>query len=198
MWLVAKKSKLSRNKIKPGGFTLIEALVAVCIFAVIVVGLGSTLNSGLKLWNKANQTSYEDINYLIEFEMLSKNIRQIFSIESIPVVGDSSSLQLPVIEGAMIFKNIYSYDAATKKLSLEKTSYEDVLGQTEKVYEKKDCLKADSFSFSYLVYDLEEEAYLWQDEVSEESYNPLVIKIKAERNNRKTEDLVFIPAYFYK
>jgi prepilin-type N-terminal cleavage/methylation domain-containing protein len=192
-----KKAKKSKNKIKPRGFTLIEVLVAVCIFAVIVVGLGSTLNSGLKLWKKANQRSYEDINYLIEFEMLSKNIRQIFSIESIPVVGDSKSLQLPVIEGAMIFRNSYSYDAATKNLSLEKTSYEDILGQAEKVYEKRDCLKADSLSFSYLVYDLEEEAYLWQDEVEEESYSPLAIKITVERNNRKTEDLVFIPAYFY-
>jgi uncharacterized protein involved in tolerance to divalent cations len=47
------------------------------------------------------------------------------------------------------------------------------------------------------VYDLEEEAYLWQDEVEEESYSPLAIKITVERNNRKTEDLVFIPAYFY-
>jgi hypothetical protein len=106
-------------------------------------------------------------------------------------------LEFPVLEGTMIFKNTYSYDAATKKLSLEKTTYEDILEDKEKVYLKKDNLTADSLEFSYLVYDREEEAYSWQDELEEDGTVPLVVKIKIQVNQKEIEEIIFVPIYFY-
>jgi prepilin-type N-terminal cleavage/methylation domain-containing protein len=187
---------MKKNRGNPA-FTLIEILVAVCIFAIIVVGLGATLSSGLKLWKKANEFSYEEVVLMAEIEMLSKNIRSIFVLEDVPIKGTSNSLEFPVLEGTMIFKNTYSYDAATKKLSLEKTTYEDILEDKEKVYLKKDNLTADSLEFSYLVYDREEEAYSWQDELEEDGTVPLVVKIKIQVNQKEIEEIIFVPIYFY-
>jgi prepilin-type N-terminal cleavage/methylation domain-containing protein len=188
---------VKKNKKKNSAFTLIEILVAVCIFAVIVVGLGATLNSGLKLWKKANESGYEEINFLLEIEKLNRNIREVFVIEGIPIIGNSVNLEIPVLEGAMIFRNHYSFDAATKKLTLEKTTYESILADKSEVYSKKDCFEAHSLLFSYLVFDPEQEIYLWQEEVNEETLSPIAIKIKITLDTKETEQIVFIPIYFY-
>jgi len=188
---------VKKNKLNSSAFTLIEILVTICIFAVIVVALGATLTSGIRLWKRANESGYEEVNFLIESEKLNENIRETFALEDIPLLGDKHSLQLPSLEGTMIFKSIYSFSPATKKLSLEKTTYENILADKEEIYLKKDLFEVDALEFSYLVYDLEEEAYLWQEEITEESYIPLAVKIKIERHNREIENIVFIPTNFY-
>ena len=188
---------MMKNKKKILAFTLIETLVAVCLFAVIVVGLGATLNSGLRLWKKANESGYEEVAFLIELEKFKRNIREIFFVEDIPIVGDSQNLEIPVLEGTMIFKNHYSFDAASKKLTLEKTTYENILADKSKVYLKRDCLEADSFELAYLIFAPEEAIYKWQGTVDEESLSPIAIKIKITIDTKETEEIVFIPIYLY-
>jgi hypothetical protein len=118
-------------------------------------------------------------------------------MEGIPIIGDSVNLEIPVLEGTMIFRNHYSFDAATKKLTLEKTTYENILADKGEVYSKKDCFETDSLLFSYLVFEPEQEIYLWQEKVDEETLSPIAIKVKIMLDTKETEQIVFIPIYFY-
>ena len=184
-----------------GAFTLIELLVAVCIFAVMVVGLGAVFSSGLNIFKRASGFGYEEVALLTEMERFSQNMREHIELVDVEFTGDKQEISFGTINAKTLFKVTYKYDPATKHLIYQKVKYEDILKEEEageaEVYKQIDAFSADTFEFSYLLFDDTEKIYMFRDTFDPEEEEPIAVKVNLRANEKEYEKTVFIPIYYF-
>lgn len=177
---------------KNRGFTLIEVVVATCIFGIIAVSLGGVFISGTKLWQRAQTIGGVWTGILLELEGISKNMRQSLELEDIGFVGTKRDFEFPAIIGNSIFKIVYSFDKSKKKFLVKKIKYEDVLSKKIKEPKSLEVFGADDVSFEYFIYDLSTNSYSWEEKVEDEKI-PAIVKLKIEKNDKVIKKAIFIP-----
>ena len=178
---------------KDSAFTLVEVIIATCIFALIAVGLGSIFISGTKLWQRARNIGVSASQVLLELEGISKNIRQSLDLEEVGFVGKERSFEFPTVIGNSIFKIIYDFDNSKKKLFIKKIKYEDILAKKIKEPAAQEVLGADDVSFEYLIYDTGATSYSWESEFEKKGQVPAVVRISIKKDDETIEKSIFVP-----
>ncbi|MBU1871511.1 MAG: prepilin-type N-terminal cleavage/methylation domain-containing protein [Candidatus Omnitrophica bacterium] len=166
------------------GFTLIEMLVVLSMFALIGLTLFSTLNNGIKIWQRLNQTvKQEDVNLF--FDRFSTELRNSFKFKTIEFRGNKEQINFPTLaasslQGSMVIRGIsevsYSFDKAGQELSKELRTYSQIYkgesGSNQKVLKDIDSLK-----FTYYYYDEDIEEYAWLEDWQSQNL-PLAVRIE--------------------
>ena len=112
------------------GFTLLELLIAILIFAVIVSAVYSTLYSGIKVWNEGDaQTRFPESSQMA-LNRMTKDIRNATKFSEIKFEGEKHSISMPVIKGS-ICKVSYYLDNDNIIRDIQ-TYPESLRGQTKK------------------------------------------------------------------
>ena len=178
---------------KTSGFTLVEVVIATCIFSIIAAGLGGIFISSTKLWQRAQIIGVSASEVLLELESVSRNIRQSLDLEEVGFVGKKRSFEFPTATGNSIFKIIYDFDKSKKKLLLKKIKYEDVLADKIKEPDAQERLRADDVEFKYLIYDTGDTSYSWENKFDKKGQIPAIVKISIKKNDEVIEKSVFVP-----
>lgn len=67
----------SRLTTSSSGFTLIELIISITILAIIVTIIGSTLNIGIRSWEKGEKVTQENQKYGIVLELMKRQLASI-------------------------------------------------------------------------------------------------------------------------
>ena len=175
-------------------FTLVELLIAVCIFSIIAGALGATLFSALKLWQRARATGYSQTNILLTIESLSRDLRQSFILAEVDFKGNKEEIEFATIIGDEIYKLNYSF-SSIKGFTVEKTKHKDIVAKKDNIDSEIILFKAKTIKFSYFIFDDKELQYQWRDSFDQEDKVPLAVKVVVEQGERRFEKIIFIPTY---
>ena len=128
----AERKAQSAKRIK--AFTLIEMLVVVVMFSLVALAVASTLNNGIKIWQRLNQkTGQEDIN--IFFERIAWELRNSFEFDTIGFQGSKDRVNFAALvstpgsikaQETGIGEITYFYDSAKKRLNRQIRSYSQI------------------------------------------------------------------------
>ncbi len=188
---MASLDKYKQSKIS--AFTLVEVIIAACIFSLIAIGLGSIFISGTKLWQRAQNIGVSASQVMLELEGISRNIRQSLDLEEVGFVGKERSFEFPTVIGNSIFKIIYDFDNSKKKLFVKKIKYEDILAKKIKEPQAQEVLKADNVEFEYLIYETGDISYSWESDFDKKGQIPVIVKVSIEKGEEEIEKSIFVP-----
>jgi type II secretion system protein J len=201
---------------KKTGFTFIELLIAVSIFAVIAVALYSTFFAGISLWKRSSEGGnvYHDIRFM--FGDMTKDFRNIVYMtgdeesmyafsgaedEVIFMTLEDTSAEEDVIRRELV-KVAYRFDESTDEL-IRIRAYKSVGFNIEnEKAEKELMLKGiEDFKFEYC-YDSDDEfdPYLWKEEWEHDDLKPTIgvkvtfhIKAETKRKPLRFSKTIFVP-----
>ena len=167
------------------GFTLLELLIAIMIFAVIVSAVYSTMYSGIKVWNKGDATIRFPESSQMALNRITKDIRNAAMFSGIKFEGEKNSISMPVII-TQICKISYYLDSGNIMKDIQ-TYPESLIGQTN---ERELISGIQELVFSYC--DAEKE---WKDSWEEDNL-PYAVKlsIKSKEDN-VLETITEIPIF---
>ncbi|MFH1904729.1 MAG: type II secretion system protein GspJ [bacterium] len=121
------------------GFTLLELLIAILIFAVIVSAVYSTLYSGIKVWNEGDAKTRFLESSQMALNRMTKDIRNVTEFSEIKFEGEKHSISMPVIKDVYQDKNLItqiykvSYYLDSDNIMRDAQTYpESLRGQTKK------------------------------------------------------------------
>lgn len=186
---------MKKNK----GFTIVELLVAACIFSMMAFAVYSALSAGLNAYKRIKGFAGSQSDALLAFEKIERDIGNTFMINGIEFTGSASSFSFPDTSGASgpVVKAAYYFDAE-----------EGVLIRTEQVYAaavKKsegegttsvELSPLKELKFEYCRYDEQKEACEWKDKWSG-AEPPIAVKVEAAFDSGgktvKVKRIVIIP-----
>lgn len=185
-------SLLKKNK--PSGFTLVEVLLVMTIFAFIGLGIATSFFSGMKLWARATGADFWHSNLVLNLESVSKNLRQSLDVPGIGFEGDSKSFSFPALSGNNIIRLSYSYSADTKTLTKGELMMKDIIAEKQKLdMVERDLFSLDEFTVQYLMIDKETKGLEWKDEWKKEDGIYAAIRFKGKSHNEEFQKTTFIP-----
>jgi hypothetical protein len=161
------------------------------MFSIIGLAIFTTLNNGIKIWQRLNQTvGQEDIN--IFFERIARELRNTFAFNTIRFSGENHQIAFATFltapgvsqpQQSGIGQVVYYYDRANKQLIKEQRNYSQLYKGDSGA--KQELLKQiNSLEFSYYYYDQESREYLWLP-VWQDDYVPQAVRIKLEFDDGK-------------
>lgn len=178
------------------GFTFIELLIALTIFSIIATSMYFTLNTGIKVWSRSNESIRENQRFRICFDIISKDLKNIIAYPPIKPEWGAERISFPAIvdtyEGDTVktelVKVIFYFDDIKKGLVRVCATVKE--GFDEAYAEEKILLDdIENLAFQYCYKIKDEERYEWKDTWGFDDKIPRGIRIKAD-NFEKT---VFIP-----
>ena len=121
----------------PKGFTLLELLVAILIFAVIVSAVYGTMYSGIKVWNVGDDKTGFSESSQIALNKMTKDIRNVVRFSGIKFEGEKNSISMPVIKDGIckvsyyldsgnIMRDIQTYSESLKEQTNERELVSDI------------------------------------------------------------------------
>ena len=170
-------------KVCPKGFTLLELLVAILIFAIIISAVYGTMYSGIKVWNVGDDKTGFSESSQIALNKMTKDIRNVVRFSGIKFEGEKNSISMPVIKDVYQDKNLItqiykvSYYLDSGNIMRDAETYpESLRGQTKK---RELVSSIQELVFSYCNAEKE-----WKDSWEEDSL-PCAIKlsIKSKEDN---------------
>ena len=184
-------SRIKRNK---SGFTLLETVIVATLFAIIGVGLVSTLDAGLRIWSRAKDTGTLSFQVAFTMELVAKDLRQSVNMPKIGFTGEAKQLSFLAFSRGSVFKITYKFDDMQKALvrrreELKTAINEDLQGE----YTEEKFADLDDAQFSYLYFNKEKKDYAWKDAWVKEDGMPPAVRIKMKLGNEECEKTVFIP-----
>jgi len=189
------------------GFTLIELMVAVSIFAIIVVVIYSTFGTGVSVWRKTEkmQNLYQDIRLALDKIALDLENAVLYSEKEEFSNFEGEKNRISFYSLVDIFQIIpahpelrkitYSLDESTHILQrLEQTFPESMQGS--RVQEAEGIVaQVDNLNFSYCYIDEgAAPSYKWKDTWDSKQGIPQGVKIELEIDTE--EKLVFVKHVF--
>ena len=185
------------NKACPGGekgFTLIEVMVALTIFAAIAVSIGACVISGIKIWNTAKNVNFARANFMVDLDVIAADLRRSVDIPVIGFEGKALQFSFPSVKGNAVGRITYIYDPETKVLSRREASLEKVIAnKADKEYSEKEALSLDSFTASYFTFDKDKGSYSWTDSWVKTQGPFAAIKLEGKFKGENFVKTVFIP-----
>lgn len=162
------------------GFTLVELMLVTLMLAVVSLAIYSTLNNGIKIWQKINrQMPEEDLN--IFFDKYISDLKASFKIAGLGFSGKEEGMEFatlidsPQLQMRTVGQAHYFYDDSSKTLSREQRDYSQIYkGESRGLQPMISDLK--SCKFSYFFYDKETKEYVWKKEWSREDL-PLAVRV---------------------
>ena len=187
-------SLISRTRKNKGGFTLLETVIVATLFAIIGVGLVSTLSAGLKIWSRAKDTGTLSSQAAFTLELVARDLRQSVNMPKIGFTGEGKQLSFLAFSRGSVFKITYKFDDMQKTLvrrreELKTAIDEDLQGE----YTEEKFADLDDAQFSYLYFDKVKKDYAWKDVWVKKDGEPPAVRIKMKLGNEECEKTVFIP-----
>ncbi len=177
-------------------FTLLELLITVTIFAVVTVAIYATFNSGMTVWRRAKDSEAQQRAFILKMEKLNRELRQAFLFNDVAFSGTGIKLQLASVIDSEIYRVIYSYDADKKALYRSQDKLADILAKGKLQLEPQFSSFAeglDNFSFAYLIYDLQQKAYVWKKDWQQQPTLPLAVKVNVTQKEKSYVTVITIP-----
>ena len=193
------------------GFTLVELIVSITIFALAGVAVYTVLANGITAWRRGNNDKIHLRKIRLLTESMAKDLRNTFKISGIPFEGSEDSISFPVLILAepdsslddneihrQVGKVVYFYDKKAMKKS--EKSFSKAYGQEVKVGEGKILFEhIDKLEFSYCYLDNATGNYKWKDDWKKEEQDSIPIAVKVgmifekEIGLEDFERTIFIP-----
>lgn len=183
-----------RNR-KTSGFTLLEILIAVSVTSIILVTIISGLVSGIRVWNRVlllqvTKSPPEVLEIFLKNDFNATANKNLFNA----FYGTESELRFArfvqindVVKIAMVE---YVYNSESKTLYYRKSL---VLGPKDselELLDKKE-LKIDSLSFTYLVYNNEDNLFDWMGSEVAVTNMPRIIRINYVERLKESDNPVW-------
>lgn len=135
--------------LKPQGFTFIEMMVVLVLFAVISVSLFSSFVMGMRAWKKITDTNFAERKALLNIARLSKELRGAFGYSKIGFYGSSTHLTFANIIGNQIVNLTYVFLPDEGTLYRYNTSMRQILGFEEPAPARKIISGVKDFTFEF-------------------------------------------------
>lgn len=187
-----KKSKA------PEGFTLVELLVSITIFAAVSGAIYATFSCGMSVWRRMQEMDSRGRKPALRIEKLSRELRGVLNFNEIPFSGSGNQITFAGILDSEINRITYSFDLQAKTLYRSTDKFSDILAAKKESAEFSShplpywAGEINSMSFSYLYFDLAQNAYLWKEKWIDPVL-PLAVKIEITTDNDAYTKTVFIP-----
>jgi prepilin-type N-terminal cleavage/methylation domain-containing protein len=168
---------------KNNAFTLIEMLIVTALLCVISLGIYSTFNSGIKIWQRLNKEVPEQDLYIF-FDKFASDIRNSLKFKGINFSGTENQFDFAAIVNSprmgkrTVGSISYFYDPKTEAVYKEERDFACVYAGGKGAI--KEVLKnIKSLEFKYYSYDIERKEYIWQSGWVKESL-PLAVWLQVE------------------
>ena len=172
-------------KVCPKGFTLLELLVAILIFAVIVSAVYGTMYSGIKVWNVGDDKTGFSESSQIALNKMTKDIRNVVRFSGIKFEGEKNSISMPVIKDG-ICKVSYYLDSGNIMRDIQ--TYSESL--KEQTNERELVPDIQELVFSYCNAERE-----WKDSWEEDSL-PYAVRLSIKsKEDKSLEAITEIPIF---
>jgi prepilin-type N-terminal cleavage/methylation domain-containing protein len=175
------------------GFTMIEMIIVVTIFAIIGTGVAASFFSGMKIWRRVREVDFNYAYTLISLERIAQELRQSVNSRYIGFEGQDYEVSFPTLRGNSIVNVTYSFDSLAKTLFRREIYLGDMLSDEEFGYREQKILSADELYFSYLYRENFKGSYEWADEWESEDGIFTALKIELEHKGKEYEKTVFVP-----
>ena len=166
------------------GLTLIELLVTTAILSVISLAIYSSLNSGIKVWQRTTrEIPYEGLD--IFFNKFASDVHNVVRITGINFSGTDEMVEFatlvksPLGAGSAPGRVRYVYDPHSHKMTRSQQDYSQVYTGEEAAKEQSLTADVTSLKFRYYIYDKETKEYLWKEEFREGEF-PRAVGIELE------------------
>ena len=186
-----KQAKTILNK---SGFTFVEAMIVIALFAIIGVSLFSSLSLGLKVWKRATQLNLVERKAILGLERLSTELRRTYNYPSIGFWGEKDHMEFVGIYRDEILNISYQYAPQEKcvyrsGLSMQRS------GLTEGSPLRRVFLEVKNFTLSFYGFDTEAGTFTFFDSWNyTKSGIPLAVKVSLTLEDGKGfEKIVAIP-----
>jgi len=189
IYFYRKNKNNSHTNVK--GFTLIELLIAVSIFGIIAVSIMSVFSRGLDIYNRVRAYGNQQVDAVLFFEHIERDIRSIFYFSSIGFSGSNNSLSFPGLvrmgsgekSKVSVGRIYYYFDETTGYLVKAEQTYplavskeEDTVTKRRRLFHVKQML------FKYLYINSEGE-YEWKDKWDSKDGIPKAVMVTIEFNS---------------
>ncbi len=176
------------------GFTIIEMMVVVTIFAILGVAVATSFTSGIKIWQRAKDYNFTQTNVILSLEGITQHLRRSVDIDEIGFEGSSQEVIFPTLTADSVVRVSYRFDDGDKIIRRKEETLEEIISQEEEqTYKERDILSADNFSLEYLYFDEEKERYLWQDIWEKDKGVFRALRLKVEVEDTEFTKTVFVP-----
>ncbi len=190
------------------GFTLIELLIVIAIFGIISVSIMSVFSKGLDIYNRVKDYGRQQIEAVLFFERIERDIRGMFYFSNIGFSGDDKNMSFPGLVRMGKTENVrvtvgrifYYFDEKTGYLIKAEQTYPFAVSKVNTVTRKIKLLRAEQLAFKYLCYNKQinsEEKYEWKDEWDSKDGMPKAVMITIRFNSAGREyvwsKIVLIP-----
>jgi prepilin-type N-terminal cleavage/methylation domain-containing protein len=168
---------------KNKAFTLIEMLIVTALLCVISLGIYSTFNSGIKIWQRLNKEVPEQDLYIF-LDKFTSDIRNSVKFKAINFYGTENRLDFATIVNSSrmgkrtVGSVAYFYDPKTEMVYKEERDFSCIYaGDKGTVKEMLKNIK--SLEFQYYSYNKEKKEYIWQNAWLKEGL-PLAVWLQVE------------------
>lgn len=171
-------------------------VVAATIFAFIAASIGTSLFSGIKIWNKAKNIDYARANFLLDLDRVTQNLYQCVKTTRIDFEGTSQQFSFPAVRGDSILKIVYKFNPGEKALYESRVGLKDVIADKDnknKEYPSTKILSMDEFSVAYFKYDKNQKAYVESDSWTKDNGAFEAIELRGKFKDEKFTKKIFIP-----
>lgn len=178
------------------GFTLVELLIAVSIFALIVTTIYSTFNTGIKAWRRVTEDGILSKDARLSLEKMGKDLRNALRFSGLQFVGESTLVSIPGListskEGNPLAPQIgritYFLDETNSALQLRQQTYAEVLNAID-TQPKVLVSSVIGLCLRYCRYDEKTGEYIWEESYNQSNKLPLEVKITLTLKHPTSEE----------
>jgi prepilin-type N-terminal cleavage/methylation domain-containing protein len=161
-------------------FTLVEVVIVTAMVAIISLAIYSTLNNGLRIWKRVNESLPEE-DIAIFMEKFAVDARNSFISKDMLFHGTKESMAIPSVvvtpwvKGRTIGQVVYSFDSSTKSVMRRVRDFSHVYRDEEGIIGGQ-IIHIRSAEMRYYSYDEEKKLYQWISEWQAENM-PLAARI---------------------
>jgi len=174
------------------GFTLVEIVVAVTIFAIVALTLGATFISGARIWQRAKDFSFLKHEALLSLEAISKELSRCINTPLVGFEATERRITFASLKNESVVAITYTYKPLQNSLWRKELELRDILNKKKNITEKK-VLPLESFDLEFYYFDEGEDTYLWKNSWSEEDGIPKAVKLKMKTKDEVFKKTIFIP-----
>jgi len=206
---------------KTKGFTFIELLIALAIFAIMAASIYYTLNTGIRVYTSGNSVISGNQDLRVFFEEISADLANApagFGMESGFNIGSewtSQKISFPTlinirygdVSGKELAKVVYNFDSRSGKLvrfraGLEAGFNEELLSQQQEeiLLEKSENFPLEDLTFEYSYSSAgSEDEYEWRDTWESKGKIPRGVKVRVALKRKRSgavevfEKIIFLP-----
>jgi len=185
------KFDFHRLKGRRRNFTLIELVVAITIFSLIGVGVGSSFIYGMKLWRRIEKENFPS-KVILTFEKFSQDLFNSLKFPIIGFEGEENILRFPALMRDFIVEVAYEFNQSNNLLIRRERTLKDFLEENQE-FKENPILSLEELRLSYLYFDKDEQKYMWKNSWKEEEGIPKGIKIEIRNKYGVFEKKIFLP-----